>query len=194
MAQPTTTLLDETRTAARGCLALLLGDRQASSYFDFSLRGLVGSFIAFLLVSAATAFLAPLLLGGVNPPGEATRGIISTMVLLVVKDGASWLFLRQNGRLDGFVPLLVADNWVNVFGAVIGAIVAAVAGPSDLVLLVMGLIVIIVEVNIARLIVTLSAWQIAIFIVIQLVASSVGVFLLFAFGVLVLPEAAVAPV
>jgi hypothetical protein len=63
---------------------------------------------------------------------------------------------------------------------VIGAIVAAVAGPSDLVLLVMGLIVIIVEVNIARLIVTLSAWQIAIFIVIQLVASSVGVFLLFA--------------
>lgn len=193
MAQPTTTLLDELKAAGRGCLALLIGDRQASSYFDFSLRGLVGSFIAFLLVSAATAFLVPLLLGGGNPPGEATRGIISTLLLLAVKDGASWLFLRQNGRLDGFVPLLVADNWVNVFGAVIGAIVAAVAGPSDILLLGMGLVVIIVEVNIARLIVTLSAWQIALFIVVQLVASSVGVFLLFAFGILVLPEAPLPP-
>ncbi|UJW84894.1 hypothetical protein [Devosia sp. SL43] len=189
MAQPNSTLFDELKAAARGCLALLVGDRQSSSYFDFSLRGLVGSFIAFLLVTLATAFLLPLLLGGVNPPGEATRGIISTLLLLAVKDGAAWLFLRQNGRLDGFVPLLVADNWVNVFGAIIGAIVAAVAGPSDIVLLGMGLMVIIIEVNIARLIVTLSAWQIAIFIVIQLVASSVGVFLLFAFGILVLPEA-----
>lgn len=170
-------------------MALLVGDRQSSSYFDFSLRGLVGSFIAFLLVTLATAFLLPLLVGGVSPPGEATRGIISTLLLLAVKDGAAWLFLRQNGRLDGFVPLLVADNWVNVFGAIIGAIVAALVGPSDIVLLGMGLVVIIIEVNIARLIVTLSAWQIAIFIVVQLVASSVGVFLLFAFGILAMPEA-----
>lgn len=193
MAQPTTTLFDELKSAARGCLALLLGDRQSATHFDFSLRGLVGSFIAFLLITAATAFLVPLLLGGGSPPGEATRGVVSTLLLLAVKDGASWLFLRQNGRLDGFVPLLVADNWVNVFGAILGTILAVVVGPSDIVLLGMGLVVIIVEVNIARLIVTLTPWQIAIFIVIQLVASSVGVILLFALGILQMPDMAVPP-
>lgn len=193
MAQPTTTLLDELMAAGRGCFALLRGDRRSSTYFDFSLRGLVGSFIAFLVVTVLTVFIAPLLMGGSLPAGEATRSIIGTLILLAVKDGAAWLFLRQNGRLDGFIPLIVADNWVNVFGAVLGALVAAVAGPSDVVLLGLGIVVIIVEINIARLIVTLSAWQIAIFIIVQLVASSIGIMLLFSLGILVLPEAPLPP-
>ena len=38
--------------AGRGVIGLLTGDRQAGSYFDLSNRGLAGSFIALLLITA----------------------------------------------------------------------------------------------------------------------------------------------
>ena len=57
-----TTLLEEMSAAARGCIALLMGDRKAASYFDFSQRGLAGSFVAFLVATLLNA-LSPLLFG-----------------------------------------------------------------------------------------------------------------------------------
>ena len=70
MAQPTTTFLDEMMAAARGCVALLVGNRQAPSYFDFSQRGLVGSLIATLIAIALAGF-GPLLTGVSLPAGSS---------------------------------------------------------------------------------------------------------------------------
>ena len=49
------------------------GDRQAGSYFDLSQRGLVGSFIALLLVTALNAVL-PIILGS-RASESITRGV-----------------------------------------------------------------------------------------------------------------------
>jgi len=56
------TFLEELMAAGRGTISLLIGDRRAGSYFDFSQRGLAGSFIAFLAVTGLNAAL-PVLLG-----------------------------------------------------------------------------------------------------------------------------------
>ena len=189
MAQPTTTFLAELMAAARGCFALLVGDRQAPAHFDFSQRGLVGSLIAFLIITTAMAFLGAAPLG---VPGEATRAIIASVVVFVLKAGASWLLLRQNGRLDGFIPYLVADNWVSFFTAILAIGLMFITGAGDIAVFGIGLLVIVIEINIARLIVTLTPWQIAIFIVVQMVASSVGLILLFALGILTLPDVSAA--
>jgi hypothetical protein len=189
LAQPTTTFLEEMMAAARGCFALLVGNRQAPSFFDFSQRGLVGSLIAFLVITTAMAFLGAAPLG---MPGEATRAIIASAVVFVLKAGASWLLLRQNGRLDGFIPYLVADNWVSFFTAILAIGLMFITGASDIAVFGVGLLVIVIEINIARLIVTLTPWQIAIFIVVQMVASSVGLILLFAFGILTMPDVSAA--
>jgi len=82
------------------------------------------------------------------------------------------------GRLDGFMPYLVADNWVNFYVSLIGAISIVLLGGSDIMLLVVGLLSIIIEINIARRIVTLAPVQIAIFIVAQVVAQFVGLMVL----------------
>src|SRR5690606_17632895 len=61
-----TTILQELTAAGRGLLALVTGDRKAATYFDFSQRGLAGSFIAFLTVTGLNAAL-PVLLGYSGP-------------------------------------------------------------------------------------------------------------------------------
>ena len=58
----TTTLFEELTAAGRGVVALVVGDRRASDYFDFSRRGLYGSFIALLLAQLLAAY-GPLVLG-----------------------------------------------------------------------------------------------------------------------------------
>ena len=177
MTQKSSTFLDELANAARGCFALLTGKREAATYFDFSQRGLAGSFIAFLLASALGAF-GPQLLGAPVAAGAATQGLTLGAILFVIQIGVSYLVLRQMGRLDGFMPFLVADNWATFFTSIVSLILVRFGGPSDMVILVIGIVVIVVEINIARLIVTLSASQIAIFIVAQLVASSIGLLLM----------------
>src|SRR5688572_20448260 len=109
-----TTLLEEMSAAARGVVAVLIGNRQAPSYFDFSQRGLVGSFVAFLAASLINA-LTPVVFGMDLPPGAVSRGLILVGVLYVAQIAFSALVLRQLGRLDGLVPYLVADNWATFF-------------------------------------------------------------------------------
>jgi hypothetical protein len=164
-----TTLLEEMSAAARGCLALLVGDRKAPGYFDFSQRGLVGSFVAFLVATLFNA-ISPMLMGIEVKPGEITRGLILVAVLFAAQIGFSALVLRQIGRLDGLVPYLVADNWATFFITIIATLLMFTGIGDEFAIIALGILVIVVEVNIARLIVTLPGLQIAMFLIAQLVA------------------------
>lgn len=175
--------IEEMLSAFRGLGALVLGRRTASSYFDFGQRGLAGSFIALLLATAVTAY-APQLLGAPTQPGDGARAVFLAALLFGLQIGAAYIVLRQMGRLDGLVPYLVADNWMNLFLSVIGSAVIVSLGPTDIVLLSVGIVSIIVEVNIARRIVTLMPMQIVLFMVAQLAAQMLGVLI---FGGLIVP-------
>ena len=176
MAQQST-FIEEMMAAGRGVLGLLTGDRQAGSYFDLSMRGLLGSFIALLLVTALNAVL-PTVLGIEGPAGSITRGIAMVALLFALQVGFSAIVLRQLGRMDGLSPYLVADNWATFFLTLISAALAAAGVANDFTLIVLGIVVIIIEVNIARLIVTLSPLQIAMFLVAQLVGVSIGLWVI----------------
>jgi hypothetical protein len=174
-AQPT--LLDELVAAGRGVMALVIGDRTAPQWFDFSRRGLAGSFIALLVAQAISAY-GPLLFGLQPAPGMITRGLVMVAVLFAAQVGCSALLLRQIGRLDGLVPYLVADNWATVFITVLSAILTQMGFAGDFALFAVGILVIVVEINIARIVVTLSAMQIVMFIVAQLVGVVLGLLVL----------------
>ena len=172
-----TTLLEELSAAGRGVVALVVGDRRASDYFDFSRRGLYGSFIA-LLVAQLLAAYGPLLLGAQPEPGAITRALVVVAILFAAQVGFSAIVLRQIGRLDGLGPYLVADNWATFFLTLFSAILGQIGFSGELALVGIGILVIVIEINIARIIVTLSALQIAMFLIAQLVGVSVGLILI----------------
>ena len=179
MAQQST-FIEEMMAAGRGVIGLLTGDRNAGSYFDLGQRGLAGSFIALLLVTGLNAVLPTIL--GANDSGGIFRGVLMVALLFGLQVAFSAIVLRQLKRLDGLVPYLVADNWATFFLTLISGAIAAAGVANDFTLIVLGIIVIIVEVNIARLIVTLSPLQIAMFLIAQLVGVSIGLALIgFAF-------------
>jgi hypothetical protein len=175
LAQQQSTFIEEMMAAGRGVIGLLAGDRQAGSYFDLSQRGLAGSFIALLLVTALNAVL-PIVLG--NESESITRGVVTVVLLFVLQLGFSMIVLRQVNRMDGLVPYLVADNWATFFLTLVSAALAAAGLANDFTLVVLGIVVIVVEVNIARLIVTLPPLQIAMLLIAQLVGVSIGLVLI----------------
>jgi hypothetical protein len=152
--------------------ALLVGDKQAGSWFDFSQRGLYGSFIALLAVTGINACL-PLIMGG-SAPGDITRSVLTYALLFALQVAFSAIVLRQLKRIDGLVPYLVADNWASFFLTLISAAVTAIGFDSDFALIVFAILVVIAKVNIARLIVTLSPLQIAMFIIAQVIGVLIG--------------------
>ena len=166
------TFLEELMAAGRGVLGLLIGDRRAGSYFDFSQRGLAGSFIAFIAVTGLNAVLPAML--GHKDPGGIARSVLMVTILFALQLGFSAIVLRQLKLMDGLVPYLVADNWATFFLTLISGALAAAGIDGDPVLVILAIVVIVIEVNIARLIVTLSPLQIAMFLVAQLVGVSIG--------------------
>ena len=76
------------------------------------------------------------------------------------------------------VPYLVADNWATFFLTLVSAALAAAGFANDFTLIVLGVVVLLVEVNIARLIVTLPPLQIAMFLIAQLVGVAIGLVVL----------------
>lgn len=171
MAQPTTTFLDEMMAAARGCVALVLGRRDASSYFDFSQRGLVGSLIAAVIAIGLAGF-GPLLTGVPLPAGAATQSIIVNTALFIAQAATAFIALRQMGRQDGFMPYLVASNWVTLTSALL-LLLSTLLGPSGMIVLALVVVVALATfINIGRFIVTLTPLQIGILFVSQ----AVGVF------------------
>lgn len=166
-------MLDELVAAGRGCLALVRGDRSAPAFFDFSRRGLAGSFIA-LLVAQAVAAYGPVFFGAHPEPGAITRGLFMAAVLFVAQVACSALLLRQIGRLDGLVPYLVADNWAALYISLLSAVLTMLGFAGDFAILAIGILVLVVEVNIARIVVTLTGVQVVMFIVAQLVGVFIG--------------------
>ena len=172
MAQSTPTFFDEIYAAGQGCIALLTGNRKAPSFFDFSRRGLVSSLIAVLLGVTLAGF-GPLILGEPLPRGAATQSIIINLVLFVAQAATAWVALRQMGRLDGYVPYLVASNWVTLASAIM-MVLSVMLGPLGVLMLILVVILAITSfINIGRFVVTLAPLQIGILFVSQ----AVGVFL-----------------
>lgn len=176
MAQPTTTFLDELMAAARGCVALLLGQHGASSYFEFSQRGLVGSFIAVVIAIGVQA-LGPQMFGEATTSGMSISVLLLSAIVVAIQFGVGWLVLRQLGRSDGFVPFMVVQNWGTLFQVILAEAITAIFGPpitieGDLAqltsgsvpLMVLAIMVIIVAVNMARLIITLRPLHVALFV------------------------------
>lgn len=186
MAQPQSPFFEEAANAIRGCIALVMGRRDASTYFDFSQRGLVGSLIA-VLAGMMLAGFGPLLLGFAVPPGAATQSIIVNAVLFVAQALMAMIVLRQMGRQDGFIPYLVASNWVTLVSAVL-LLLSTMFGEAGLVvLLAVAIVAILTFVNIGRFIVTLSGLQIGLLFISQ----AVGVFLALGLVAMFLPAPAI---
>ncbi|HLV82535.1 MAG TPA: hypothetical protein VKY62_02030, partial [Devosia sp.] len=97
----------------------------------------------------------------------------------VLQAGAAWIVLRQFARLDGFVPYIVAFNWINLFASLI-TLVLLMVGVGQFATIAVGVAALVVEVNIARLIVTLAPLQTVIFIVAKLVIQAVAMGLIIA--------------
>lgn len=168
MARPTTTFLDEIVLAFRGCYALLIGNRQAPSYFDFSQKGLVGSLIGVLLAIALSAF-GPRLVGLSMPPGLATQSVVVNVAMFLAQAGTAFLALRQMGRQDGFLPYLVASNWITLVTGVLLFLSQVLGGLGIVIILLIVVLAVASFVNIGRYIVTLTWVQIALLFVSQLV-------------------------
>jgi hypothetical protein len=162
--------------AARGIAAVTIGDKRAAAYFDFSPRGLAGSFIAFLVATAFSAYL-PHLTGSASAGVPTSRLILMAGLLFAVQLGFSALVLRQLKRLDGFVPYLVADNWATFFVTLVSSALTLLGLSSDAAVLLVGILVLVIEINIARLVVGLKGWQIAMLLVAQLVGVGFGLLL-----------------
>jgi hypothetical protein len=166
------TFIEELMAAGRGVFALLVGDRRAGTYFDLSQRGLVGSFIAFLIVVALATYL-PIIMS--KDHDGALASLAQFGIIYALQLGAVTVMLRQIKRMDAFVPYLVADNWMNFFVTlVIGAIFAAGVG-GDGVTLIFAIIVIVIEVNIGRFVMTLAPLQIAMLIIAQVVGALIAI-------------------
>lgn len=155
-------MLSEARAAARGTFALVVGDKGASRYFDFSQRGLVSSFIALL---AAIAF--ELLLSSGSPVRGAFAALISNAILYGAVLGATWLFLRQISRGEVFQPFIVTVNWANaVLSIALGVSVLLGLGIVGILILIAGLVL---TINIGRVIMSLRPGQIVLLIIVQAV-------------------------
>lgn len=182
MAYSNQTFIEEAFRAIKGCWALVVGRRDASGFFDFSQRGLLGSLIAVLLAILLAGF-APVLLGAPIPAGAPTQSVIVNGVLFVAQASMAWIVLRQIGRQDGFVPYLVATNWITlVSGALV--LLATLFGQIGMgILLAVVVLALVTFVNIGRHIVTLKPIQIAMLFISQ----AVGVFLALGVIAIVLP-------
>ena len=171
MPESNTTIVEETRAAARGLLALITGDRGASRFFNFTQAGLVTSFIAVLAVTALT-LVATAALG----QGHIFASLVQTVILYAAVLGTSAIYLRQIGRRDALVPYVVTINWANAILSLV-MLVALLLGLSflSILFLVIGLVV---TINIARLVMTLKPLQIVLLIIAQAVGLVAAVLLL----------------
>jgi hypothetical protein len=171
-------LIEEMMAAGRGVFGLLIGERQAPGYFDLGLRGLAGSFIAFLTMLAVLSYL-PILLGA-HSKGDPPIGlqIIEFAFIFALQIGFATLALRQIKRGDGLVPYLVALNWSSFFlSLVVVAIYAAGVG-GMFVVVIAALVALVLQVNVLRLVVTLAPLQIAMVLVAQVIGFVVALMLI----------------
>jgi hypothetical protein len=171
------TFIDELTAAGRGVIALTVGNRRAPEYFDLTRVGLVGSFVGLLAIAFISA-IVPLLLPGASDTYSIARSTLMAVILFVFQIGFSIIVLRQVGRMDGLVPYMVADNWASVFISALQLLLSVVGLDNQVTFFALSVLVIVVEINICRLILTLPPLQIAMFMVAQLVGVSLALLLI----------------
>lgn len=164
--------IEEVVAAGRGVVALILGDRKAAQHFDLSEKGLVGSFIGLLAITFVSALL-PLAMPGAEDYSIARSGAIA-VILFGFQIGFAAIVLRQMKRIDGLRPYIVADNWASVYISLGQLLLSLVGFQGETAFFALAILVIVVEINIARLIVTLAPLQIAMFMIAQLVGVSIA--------------------
>lgn len=182
MPQSSPTFIDEALNAVRGCWALVFGRRDAGAWFDFSQRGLVGSLIAVVLALLLAGF-GPMLFGVPVPAGAPTQSIFMNAALFVAQAGMAFIVLKQMGRQDGFVPYLVASNWVTLVTGVLLMFSLLLGEAGLIVLLAIVILALTTFINIGRFVVTLKPMQ----ILLLFISQGVGVFLALGILTLILP-------
>ena len=163
-------LLGEATAAARGVLAVIIGNREAARFFNLTGHGLAGSFIALLLVTGISAYV-PVLLGF---PGRVLLSIAVFGLSFVLQVGCATIALMQAKRLDGLVPYLVVDNWASFYVTIAGLALNMMGVGDDFIGVPIGVLIVIVAVNIGRVIIKLEPLQTAMFVVAQVVGYLVG--------------------
>lgn len=166
-------LFEEMVRAFGGAVALVRGKRQASDYFDLTYYGLIGSLVAFLAATGVDALLTGALSTEALPI-LAWQSLFLSLVLYALQVGFSAIVLNQIKRLDALVPYLVAENWVTFYLSLAMVGFALLGNGSDFALMIIWVVALIAKINTARLIMTLTAMQIVIFLVAQLVAAAIG--------------------
>lgn len=178
------TLIEEMIAAGRGMLALITSRRNASTYFNLTLVGLVGSFVAFFVSAGisthtSSAVIDLLIADAIVIPENATMqgwpGLLALLVSHAIKLGFAAISLNWMKRVDGFVPFLVASNWADLFSITGFAILVYLGLGASVLVLIFGGMVFLVHINIARLIVTLRPMQIVLFFVTQFVGSVMAI-------------------
>ena len=194
MAERGLTLLEEAGRAVGGMLRLVLGRRDATSRFDFSQRGLAGSFIA--LIVAFVVFTAITGMGAavrqtMSPTGQLF--IIGTLV--AARFVALRISLPRLDALHACRPVMVASNWVNAIAvgglvaatfclAFVGALMLGPTAGETLVAIILTLWVAIAiatfvaEVNILRLVAALGGGEIVMVLAAQVFALILAIFIL----------------
>ena len=130
-----------------------------------------------MLILGLNAY-APILLGVPDSQGTVLRVALSNILVYVAQIASCALALRQLDKRSSFVPYLVANNWASFFFVVIALLVGTTSGGVGITLLILGILVIVVEVNIARLVIGLTAMKVVFFLVAQLVGGGIGLLLL----------------
>lgn len=159
------TLIEEAIAAGHGIYALLRGRREALNYFNLTLHGLTGSFIALIVV-----FALSLLLSRVLTPADVPFHIWQPLVSTVISYLALYLIidamLKQFGHGDKLIAYLVVNNWSGALWSVLLP-VTLIIGQVPAVFWTLGMLVaiIIVEVNMVRFIIGLNLWRMVVFLV-----------------------------
>lgn len=173
MSQPQPTLFEETRSAIVGSLRLVLGRRDAPTYFFTDLRGLASSFIA-LLVSVALTFIISAMIAPAGPGGSTFAALVQNALFYASIMGSSWVVLRLTGLTHRFVAFVTVENWVNAIVSAVLAVVAVVTFSAELILILAVVIGFLARINNARLVVGMKAGQIAMLIVVQTIGMMIA--------------------
>jgi hypothetical protein len=186
-------LFQEAGWALGGTWRLLTGREEARAYFDFSQRGLAGSFIP--LVLAAVVLVGFIGLGAGSTGVSPATQIFILGAIAVLRYSALRVILPRLGALDAFRPAMVASNWASAilfaaivpitFGtAFIGALVLGPASGNTLVSFILtlwaalSLALVVIEVNILRIVARLRATEIVLALAGQLFAILAGLYVI----------------
>ncbi|MCF6303596.1 MAG: hypothetical protein L3J13_10460 [Devosiaceae bacterium] len=179
-----TLFFHELKDAGRGIIAVLKGEKDASIYFDLSLRGFVGSMVVFLVAATFNAYLPGIMeeTGQASaqdrPSPTASMAILLVAVIFTFQTAFGAMALKQFNKFDGLIPYLVVSNWATFFFTAVFAILKLLNLSALPLLLIMAIVLILSEINILRLIIGLKPVQIAMFIIAQFVGALTGLMLL----------------